>query len=247
MTVDSGVCNCRVKAKKELQSLLDADPEPTVEKLLSHPPLVLVVREIEKLLLGMASSPVSSPYPPVPYLSVLCQSCLVCYSVGWRRRRQGRWKKTLRQCGEMWKCISRRTRRCAGSMCLLWWLATSFVCVVQTLEAAVTERLKDYQDMIKFQGKDAAFTIITAEAFAKSKGGGLREAAAMQIKMNHFNETLEDSTNQIIDKYREMQLEMKDYYQDLFTGLLKTYCNVDDSMVDYVNIWQRRFDPITTR
>ena len=52
---------------------------------------------------------------------------------------------------------------------------------------------------------------------------------------------------QIITKYRDLQNEQKAYYKDLYDSLLKTYCNVDDSNVDYVNVWQRRFDPITNR
>lgn len=56
----------RAQAKRALQELLDSEPEPTNDQRLSFAPLVLVVREIEKLLAGKIS---------------LCTLHCLCYSL----------------------------------------------------------------------------------------------------------------------------------------------------------------------
>jgi hypothetical protein len=52
---------------------------------------------------------------------------------------------------------------------------------------------------------------------------------------------------QINDKFEEQQQEKKAYYEEMNNSLLNLHCGVDDSHVDYVNVWKRQYDAAKDR
>lgn len=52
---------------------------------------------------------------------------------------------------------------------------------------------------------------------------------------------------QINDKFDEQQQEKKAYYEEMNNSLLNIHCGVDDSHVDYVNVWKRQYDAAKDR
>jgi hypothetical protein len=54
-------------------------------------------------------------------------------------------------------------------------------------------------------------------------------------------------SSQINDKFDEQQQEKKAYYEEMNNSLLNIHCGVDDSHVDYVNVWKRQYDAAKDR
>ena len=52
---------------------------------------------------------------------------------------------------------------------------------------------------------------------------------------------------QVNEKFDELQQEKKAFYEEQFHALLQLHCGIDDSHVDYVNVWKRQYDATKDR